>query len=162
MKSILVAFAKHLGSEIKQICEKLNTKSDIGDIETLRSKCNALNELISTEKKRINALEAKLQELSKSGDKFLIYRRTQYFNFYGENNNFSWSGQQIRYNITLPPAFVGKFCEVFINGNIDARVPNMPETIELFSQDPLNKDEILIVAYEDSEHITDTLQAYGK
>lgn len=95
-------------------------------------------------------------------DRILVYRRTQHFDFIDkETGSFAWSGNQIKYSFNVPPEFVGKFCEVFINGNVDARVPSMPETLTLASQNPTDKDEILIVAYEDSEHVEDTLNAHG-
>ena len=94
-------------------------------------------------------------------DRIYVYRRTQRFNFEDENHNFAYSGKQIQYSFQIPAEFVGKFCEVFINGNIDARVPSMPETLTLYSQNPTDKDEILIVGYEDSEYVEDTLQAHG-
>lgn len=95
-------------------------------------------------------------------DRILVYRRTQHFDFIDkESGSYAWSGNQIQYSFPVPKEFVGKFCEVFINGNVDARVPSMPDTLTLYSQNPTDKDEILIVGYEDSEHVEDTLNAHG-
>lgn len=127
----------------------------------------AMAQQIGTDVRNILARLDRLEQNSGGGtvtvsDRVLVYRRTQRFDFINpENNSFAWSGQQIRYEFDVPQEFVGKFCEVFINGNVDARVPAMTPTLTLFSQNPTDKDEILIVAYVDSEHVDTTLYAHG-
>ena len=134
----------------------------------------SLKEVLTTIGQDVKAILARLDKIEQgkpidnnentvqtAQDRIYVYRRTQRFNFEDENHNFVWSGQQIKYSFPVPTEFVGKFCEVFINGNIDARVPSMTENLTLYSQNPTDKDEILILAYEDSEHVENTINAHG-
>lgn len=90
----------------------------------------------------------------------LVYRRSQRYNYTDPQGNIKIPGQ-VRYTLSLPLELQGKFAVVYINGNIDARVASLPPTIDLFSQDILNGDEILILAYTNEGKIIDTLDVYN-
>lgn len=136
---------------------ELNVASEVADLNyvALSERIKKLEELLANQ-------QSKPTENNSNGDTVLVYRRTQYFDFIDPNtHSFAWSGQQIKYEFDLPDEYVGKFCEVFINGEVDARVSSMPKRLTLYSQNPTDKDEILIIAYADSEHVTNTLYAHG-
>lgn len=136
-------------------------------MKRLINKLTSLTQTIGNDVKdilaRLDKLESGTTSTSASvKDRIHIYRRTQTYNFVNpENQSYAWSGEQIKYTFPMPPEFVGKFCEVFINGNIDARVPSMSSELTLYSQNTTGTDEVLVIAYEDSEHITHELMTHG-